>query len=250
MLAFVGILFLKCAILVITRCACSQKSCTSANLFLRGSVAFLKDPLELSLPAKKVSDEKLRGVIARFGEALSKGLDAEIKKSAEDLQRQLGKIRSGRASANLLDDIKADNYGVMTPLRGMATISVPEPRLIIIQPFDPGSLKGIEKALQASDLGLHPQNDGKVLRINIPDLTEERRKELVKVVHTRAEEHRVTIRQFRKDANAKLKDLEKGKTLTADDLRRDQDKVQKATDAGIKKLDEIAAAKEKEILAV
>jgi len=179
-----------------------------------------------------------------------KGLEAEIKKSGEDLQKQLGKVRSGRASVNLLDDIKADYYGVTTPLRGMATISVPEPRLIIVQPFDPSSLKAIEKAIQGSDLGLHPQNDGKVLRINIPDLTEERRKELVKVVHRVAEEHRVTVRQFRKEANAKLKDLEKSKTLTADDLRRDQDKVQKAVDAGIKKLDEIAAAKEKEILAV
>ena len=179
-----------------------------------------------------------------------KGLEGEIKKSAEDLQRQLGKIRSGRASANLLDDIKADYYGAITPLRGMATISVPEPRLIIVQPFDPSSLKGIEKAIQASDLGLHPQNDGKVLRINIPDLTEERRKELVKVVHRVAEEHRVTVRQFRKDANAKLKELEKGKVITDDELRRHQDKVQKATDAGIKKLDEVAAAKEKEILAV
>lgn len=177
-------------------------------------------------------------------------LEQKIKKTTEDLQRQLGKVRSGRASASLLDDIKAEYYGVMTPLRGMATINVPEPRLIIIQPFDPSSLKAIEKAIQASDLGLHPQNDGKVLRINIPDLTEERRKELVKVVGRVAEEHRVAIRQLRKDANLRLKELEKNKELTEDELHRQEKKVQEKVDAGIKKLDEIAKAKEKEILSV
>ncbi|OGP57613.1 MAG: ribosome recycling factor [Deltaproteobacteria bacterium RBG_13_61_14] len=177
-------------------------------------------------------------------------LEGKVKKAAEDLQRQMGKIRSGRASANLLDDIKADSYGVLTPLRGMATINVPEPRLIIVQPFDPNSLKAIEKAIQGSDLGLHPQNDGKVLRINIPDLTEERRKELVKVVSRMAEEHRVAIRQIRKDANARLKELEKNKEIPEDELHRQEKKVQEKVDAGIKKVDEIAKAKEKEILAV
>ena len=175
-------------------------------------------------------------------------LNDKNKKIQESLKKHLAKIRTGRASVSLLDDVKANYYGVLTPLRNMSNVSAPEPRLLVIQPFDPSSLKEIEKAIQASDLGLNPLNDGKVLRVVIPELTEERRKELIKVVHKQAEDHRVSIRTARREANEELKKAEKDKEVTEDDLHKGLDLVQKEVDKAIAAIDKIAQGKEKELL--
>ncbi len=179
-----------------------------------------------------------------------KDLDQKAEKTIQDLGQRLGKIRTGRASAGLLDEIRVNYYGQMTPLKQMSNITVPEPRLIIIHPYDTSALKEVEKAILNSDLGLNPHNDGKMIRIPIPELTEERRKELVKVVRKVAEEHRVAVRQERKDAVEKLRKLQKDKQITEDDLHKGQDKIQEKTDKTIKRIDELAAKKEKEVLEV
>jgi len=177
-------------------------------------------------------------------------MNDQFQKIDDSLKKQLAKVRTGRASMNLLDGIKAEYYGALTPLNQMSNISIPEPRLMVIQPFDPSALKDIEKAIQVADLGLNPLNDGKVLRISIPELTEERRKELVKVVKKIAEDHRVSIRQVRRDANAELKKAEKDKETTEAELHKGMDDIQKKTDKAIADMDKISDAKEKELLEI
>ncbi|MFZ5866805.1 MAG: ribosome recycling factor [Thermodesulfobacteriota bacterium] len=181
---------------------------------------------------------------------IHKDMTEDMTKSIEILKRDLRRIRTGRASPALLDGIMVDYYGSPTPINQLATLSVPEPRQIVIQPWDSQALPDIEKAILKSELGLNPMNDGKIVRISLPPLTEERRKELVKVVKKMAEEFKVQVRNHRRDANEMLKDLKKEKEITEDDLRKGQDKVQKTTDDYIAKVDEIVAEKEKEIMEI
>ena len=171
-------------------------------------------------------------------------------KSIESLKREYSRLRTGRASVSLLDGIRVSYYDTPTPLNQMASLAVPEPRLIVIQPWDKTAIEDIEKAILKSELGLTPMNDGKVIRISIPPLTEERRKELVKVARKMSEENKVSIRNIRRDANEMLKDLKKEKEITEDDLFRSQEEVQKATDQFISQVDELCEAKEKEILEI
>jgi ribosome recycling factor len=174
----------------------------------------------------------------------------DMVKSVESMKQSLMKVRTGRASIGILDGIMVDYYGTPTPLNQLATLAVPEPRLITIQPWDKGALVSIEKAILKSELGLTPNNDGKVIRVPIPPLNEERRRDLVKMVKKTAEDFRIEIRNHRRDANAMLKDLEKEKEINKDDLKSSQDKVQDLTDGYIKQIDDILAAKEKEIMEV
>ena len=171
-------------------------------------------------------------------------------KSIESLKREYSRLRTGRASISLLDGIRVSYYDTPTPLNQMASLAVPEPRLIVIQPWDKTAIEDIEKAILKSELGLTPMNDGKVIRISIPPLTEERRKELVKVARKMSEENKVAIRNIRRDANEMLKDLKKEKEISEDDLFRSQEEVQKATDQFISQVDELCAVKEKEILEI
>ena len=178
--------------------------------------------------------------------------DATLKmeKTIIALKTDLNKVRTGRASLALLDDIRIDYYGTSTLLNQMATLAVPEPRLITIQPWDPTTIGEIEKAILKSDLGLTPMNDGKIIRINIPRLTEERRKELVKVVKKMGEATKVALRNIRRDANDQLKGLEKNKKLSQDLLHQWIEKIQTSTDKFIEKVDGALSAKEKEILEI
>jgi ribosome recycling factor len=171
-------------------------------------------------------------------------LKERMGKSVESLKREYSRLRTGRASIALLDGIRVSYYDTATPLNQMASLAVPEPRLIVIQPWDKTALGDIEKAILKSELGLTPMNDGKVIRIAIPPLTEERRKELVKVARKMAEDNKVAIRNIRRDANEMLKDLKNEKEITEDDLFRSQDEVQKATDEFISEVDELCAARE------
>ena len=171
-------------------------------------------------------------------------------KSVEHARNEFNTVRTGRASAGLLDRITIDYYGTPTPLKQLATINVPEPRLITIQPFDPSSIKAIEKAIQESDLGLQPSNDGKLIRLPIPQLTEERRKELVKVVRHLAEDHRVAVREIRRDAMRHLKELVDGGEVGADEEHRGEVKVQELTDDHTKQIDELLKHKEAEVMEV
>ena len=173
---------------------------------------------------------------------------AKMEKTLSSLKIDLNKIRTGRASLALFDDIRVDYYGTPTPLNQMATLSVPEPRLITLQPWDLSVIGEIEKAILKSELGLTPASDGKIIRINIPRLTEERRKELVKVVKKMAEGAKVSIRNIRREANDQLKGLEKNKKISQDQLHQWMDKVQKSTDQYIEKVDGVLTIKEKEIL--
>jgi ribosome recycling factor len=171
-----------------------------------------------------------------------------MEKVLGDLQHALSGIRTGRASVSLLDPVKVDYYGNPTPLNQVATLHVPEASLITLQPWDVSQIGAIEKAIRASDLGLNPSNDGKIIRVPIPALTAERRKELVKHLHGVAEDHRVSIRNLRRDANEALKKLLKDKLISEDDERRALDEVQKLTDAHMLRVDQAAKAKEKEVL--
>ncbi|MFD1705906.1 ribosome recycling factor [Siminovitchia sediminis] len=171
-------------------------------------------------------------------------------KAVQVYSRELASIRAGRANASLLDKITVDYYGVPTPVNQMATISVPEARLLVIQPYDKSTLGDIEKAILKSDLGLTPTNDGSLLRISIPQLTEERRKDLVKQVRKEAEDAKVVIRNIRRDGNEDLKKLEKNGEISEDDLRGYADDIQKLTDEHIKKIDELTKEKEQEVMAV
>ncbi|MDL2269543.1 ribosome recycling factor [Desulfosarcina sp. OttesenSCG-928-A07] len=169
-------------------------------------------------------------------------------KTIDALENDLKRVRTGRASVSLLDGIRVDYYGTQTPLNQMASLSVPESRLIMIQPWDVSAIKDIEKAILKSDLGLTPSSDGKIIRISIPPLTEERRKELVKVVSKICEEHKVAARNIRRDANELIKGFKKDGDIAEDDAFKAQDQVQKVTDACITKIDAVYKAKEKEIL--
>jgi ribosome recycling factor len=171
-------------------------------------------------------------------------------KSVESTQGEFNTVRTGRASAALLDRISVDYYGQPTPLKQLATINVPEPRLLTIQPFDPQSLKAIERAIQESELGLTPSNDGKVIRLPIPQLTEERRQELVKVVRQIAEDGRVAVRNVRRDVDRHLKELKTKGEVGEDDERRAEDRVQKVTDEHTGRIDELLKRKEAEITEV
>jgi len=169
-------------------------------------------------------------------------------KSISSLKSELKKVRTGRASLALLDGVKVDYYGTPTPLNQVASLSVPENRLITIQPWDVTVIKDIEKAILKSDLGLTPSNDGKIIRITIPQLTEERRKELVKIVSKISEDHKVAIRNIRRDSNELIKSLKKDGDVSEDDAFKAQEKVQKVTDEYIDSIEEIFKEKEKEIL--
>ncbi|NWF93176.1 MAG: ribosome recycling factor [Syntrophaceae bacterium] len=183
-------------------------------------------------------------------EKIFKEAETKMEKTLSSLKTDLNKVRTGRASLALFDDIRIDYYGTSTPLHQVATLSVPEPRLITIQPWDTSIIGEIEKAILKSELGLTPASDGKLIRITIPRLTEERRKELVKVVKKMSEAAKVAIRNIRREANDQLKALEKNKKISQDQLRQWIDKIQVSTDKSIKKVDEILAAKEKEILEI
>jgi ribosome recycling factor len=171
-------------------------------------------------------------------------------RSIEATHQEFNSIRTGRASPGLLDRISIDYYGTQTPLKTLASIGAPEPRLLTVQPFDPGSMKSIERAIQESDLGLTPSNDGKVIRLPIPALTEERRKELVKVVRHLAEEGRVAIRNVRRDVMHDLKELVRDGEVGDDEERRAEDRVQKMTDDHVHSIDELLKKKEAEIMEV
>ncbi|MBD0290687.1 MAG: ribosome recycling factor [Thermoleophilia bacterium] len=171
-------------------------------------------------------------------------------KSVEAAAHELSTVRTGRASAALLDRIHVDYYGQKTPLRQLATINVPEPRLLTVQPFDPSSLKAVERAIQESDLGLTPSNDGKVIRLPVPQLTEERRRDLVKVVRHLAEEGRVAVRHVRRDLMHHLKELVRDGDVGDDEERRAEDRAQKLTDEHVKRIDELLKRKEDEIMEV
>jgi ribosome recycling factor len=183
-------------------------------------------------------------------EKIVKEVEAKMDKTLSSLKGDLNKVRTGRASLALFDDIRVDYYGTPTPLNQMATLSVPEPRLITIQPWDTSIIGEIEKSILKSELGVTPASDGKIIRITIPRLTEERRKELVKVVKKMAEGAKVAIRNIRREANEQLKGSEKNKKISQDQLRQWMDKVQVSTDKFIVKVDEALAAKEKEILEI
>jgi ribosome recycling factor len=185
-----------------------------------------------------VSD--LKGV---FGE-VKKRMDAQL----EHVRRELGGVRTGRASVTILDTVHVEAYGSMTPLNQVASLSIPEPTLLVASPFDPSLMGAIEKAIRASSLGLNPTNDGKVVRIPIPALTEERRKELSKLVHRHTEEGRNGVRQVRREANERLKKLLKDHTISEDDERRGLEEVQKLTDQHIGLIDELQKKKDGELL--
>jgi ribosome recycling factor len=173
-----------------------------------------------------------------------------MQKTIEDLTRDMATIRTGRASVHLLDHVSVDYYGTPTPISQVATLHVPEPALITVQPWDTSQLNMLEKAIRSSDLGINPANDGRIIRIPIPPLTQERRQALAKQVGKLAEEHRTAVRQIRRDANEKLKKLLKDKSISEDEERRSLDEVQKLTDEFIKRVDELSRQKEKEILEV
>jgi ribosome recycling factor len=181
-----------------------------------------------------------------------KGLFGEVKKRMdghiEHVRRELAGVRTGRASVNILDTVHVDAYGSSVPLNQVASLSVPEPSLIVAQPFDPSLMGAVEKAIRNANLGLNPANDGKVVRIPVPPLTEERRKELSKLVHKFAEEGRNGIRQVRRDANDKLKKLLKDSKISQDDERKSLDEVQKITDQHIHLIDDLQKKKDTELL--
>jgi ribosome recycling factor len=181
-------------------------------------------------------------------QGVMKDVEAKMTSALDALGRELATVRTGRASAGLLDGIRVDYYGTPTPVNQMASVSVPDARTLVIQPWEAGQLKAIEKAIIASDLGLTPINDGKIVRLAMPSPTEERRKQLAKTVHKIAEESRVAVRNLRREANDRLKALAKDKKVSEDEERRSHDLIQKTTDRFIAKVDELLKKKEQEIL--
>jgi ribosome recycling factor len=181
-----------------------------------------------------------------------KGMFAEVKSrmdtSIERVRRDMANVRTGRATVGLLDSVQVEAYGSKMPINQLATLSVPEPAMIVAQPFDPSLMGAIEKAIRASDLGLNPANDGKVVRVPIPSLTEDRRKELSRHVHKQAEEGRNGVRQVRRDANERLKKLLKDHKISEDDERKGLDQIQKVTDDHVKMIDELQKKKDAELL--
>ena len=178
------------------------------------------------------------------------GVDKKMKAVSEGLKQELATIRTGRASPALIEHLKVEYAGAPIPLNQIAGISAPEARLLVIQPWDPGSLRNIEQAILKSDLGLNPVNDGRLIRLSIPQLSEERRQELTKVVHRRLEERRVAVRNLRRDALEEIKKAEKGKQISQDESRRVQEQLQKMTDSYIAIAENIAQEKETELMAV
>jgi len=183
-------------------------------------------------------------------EAIKKDAEERMNKAVASLEKDFVKLRTGRASTSLVEDVKVDYYGTPTAINQLASVSVPDSRTITIQPWDRGAFPLVEKALLKSDLGLTPMNDGKVIRISIPALTEERRKELVKVARKYTEEAKVAIRNIRRDANDSLKKLEKDKTASEDEVKKATEVIQKVTDAAIAKADQKCQGKEKEIMEI
>ena len=181
---------------------------------------------------------------------LIKNTEEKMNKTIGVLERDYKSIRAGRANAAVLDRITVDYYGAPTPIEQMAAVSVPEPRVLMIQPWDASTLKEIEKAILTSDIGINPQNDGRVIRLSFPPLTEERRKEIVKEVRKVAEESKVAVRNTRRDAMEKLKGLKKANTITEDDVTNGEKKIQTLTDKFCKEIDDLAGIKEKEILEI
>jgi ribosome recycling factor len=178
--------------------------------------------------------------------------DAErrMQKAVEALKQDLAALRTGRASSALLERIQVDYYGTPTPINQVATVSVPEARLLVIQPWDRKMLTDIEKAIQKSDLGINPNNDGQVIRLNVPPMSEERRREMVKTLHKKMDEHKVAVRNIRRDVQDKLRDREKKKEVSEDELKRSTEKLQKLTDRFIDEMDKVGKSKEQEILEV
>jgi len=181
-------------------------------------------------------------------QTLLRDLEARMNGALETLGREFATVRTGRASAGLLEGIRVDYYGTPTPVNQMASVAVPDARTLVIQPWEAGQLKALEKALIASDLGLTPVNDGKVLRLTMPSPTEERRKQLAKTVHKLAEDARVAIRNIRREANDRLKGMGRDKKISEDDERRGHEQIQKTTDKLIARVDELLKKKEQEIL--
>jgi len=181
-------------------------------------------------------------------EDVFQSMNAKMEKAIASLQKELNRLRTGRASPALLEGIRVDYYGTPTPIQQTASVTIPESRLIVIQPWDKSMIEHISKAIQKANLGLTPSSDGNVIRIAIPSLTEERRKDLVKIVRKMGEESKVGVRNIRREANEGLKQLEKDKQLSEDECHRAMDEVQKATDQKIKEVDDILEEKRKEIL--
>ena len=183
-------------------------------------------------------------------EKIKKNLEEKSKKSISVLKEDLNTVRAGRSNPALLDKVMVDYYGSPTPLKSLANISVPDPRTLLISPFDPKAIGEIEKGINVANIGINPSNDGKCVRLVIPQVTEERRKELTKTVKKMGEESKVAVRNLRREANDELKKLEKAHEITEDELKKALDDIQKATDKTIKEIDDIVAAKDKEILEV
>ena len=177
-------------------------------------------------------------------------IKTRMDKAVEDFRREMAATRTGRASVHMLDSIRVEYYGTDMPLNQIAQVHAPEAQLLTVQPFDPSSLAAIEKTIRAADLGLNPMNDGKLIRIPVPPLTEERRKEMVKHLHRVLEDHRTAVRNIRRDANELIKKAMKDKKISEDEERRSLDDIQKLTDDEIKKMEEMSKAKEKEVLQV
>lgn len=173
-----------------------------------------------------------------------------VEKTLDELRRELGRIRTGRANAAVLEGVQVDSWGSRMPLNGVATITVPDARTIVIKPFDKSTIPAIEKAINESQVGITPQNDGTVIRLPVPALTEERRKEIAKQVKKKGEDHKIAVRNLRRDANEQIKAQTKASEITEDDEKRLLDQVQKETDGGIAKVDEIVARKEKEVMEI
>ena len=177
-------------------------------------------------------------------------LKTRMDKAVEDFRKALVGTRTGRASVHMLDSVTVDAYGTQMPLNQVATVHAPEPQLITVQPYDPSQLAGIEKAIRAGELGLNPMNDGKIIRVPVPPLTEERRKDMVKHLHKVLEDHRTAVRNIRRDGNDAIKKALKDKKISEDEEKRSMDEIQKLTDDEIKKMEEMCKAKEKEVMEI
>src|SRR5690348_12437350 len=177
-------------------------------------------------------------------------LKTRMEKAVEDFRREMAAVRTGRASVHMLDSVQVEYYGTAMPLNQIAQVHAPEAQLITVQPFDPSSLAGIEKAIRSSDLGLNPMNDGKIIRVPVPALTEERRRDMVKHLHKILEDHRTAVRNIRRDGNELIKKALKDKKITEDDERRSLEETQRLTDDEIKKMEEMSKAKEKEVMEI
>ncbi|HLV61095.1 MAG TPA: ribosome recycling factor [Fredinandcohnia sp.] len=184
------------------------------------------------------------------GQQIIQSFRERIEKTVEDLRRELGKIRTGRANAAMLDGVQVESYGSRMPLNAVASITVADARTLVIKPFDKSQISAIERAILESDLGITPQNDGTVVRLPIPALTEERRKEIAKQVRKKGEDYKIAIRNARRDSNDQVKTLAKDGEISDDEEKRLLDQVQKETDAGIAKIDEVVARKEKEVMEI